>query len=324
MQTLAFHSCLSEQICRLIELRCLSGTDYQSQARLLWYFDRFLSDNKLVVPPLTREIVDSYMESLSHLHPRSQYNRFCVVSQLCKHMAQSEPCGYIPEPLHRRSLWSSTSPYIFNKSQIETLLSAASQLRPCHSIRPCTYRTLFGLLYTTGIRIGEAFALTLEDFNRMDKRLYIADGKFHKARFVPLHASTAHALAQYVDKRQHIKPRPKDAPLFINQHARKLHYSTVYSIFRKLLEQCGFPFQKYTGPRIHSFRHSFAVHRLLKWYKDGQDVNTRLPALATYMGHVNITSTQVYLRPTAELLEQVNGRFRNHFLRHVTPKGGKS
>jgi len=112
--------------------------------------------------------------------------------------------------------------------------------------------------------------------------------------------------------------------LFINQQTRKLHYSTVYGVFRKLLEQCGFPFRKYTGPRIHSFRHSFAVHRLLEWYRDGQDVNTRLPALATYMGHVNITSTQVYLRPTAELLEQVNDRFRNHYLRNVTPRGGKS
>ena len=76
-------------------------------------------------------------------------------------------------------------------------------------------------------------------------------------------------------------------------------------------------------PRLHDLRHAFAVNRLLDWYRDGQDINARLPALATYLGHVNIRSTQVYLRPTAELLGQVDERFHNHFLHQVKPKGGR-
>ena len=73
--------------------------------------------------------------------------------------------------------------------------------------------------------------------------------------------------------------------------------------------------------RLHDLRHSFAVHRLLAWYRDGEDINARLPWLATYMGHVDIRSTQVYLHATTDLLEQVNDRFHDHYLQHVTTQG---
>ena len=86
--------------------------------------------------------------------------------------------------------------------------------------------------------------------------------------------------------------------------------------------QCGIPHHRDTGPRIHDLRHTFAVHRLLAWYRDGQDINARLPWLATYLGHVDIQSTQVYLHATAELLGQVDQRFHRHYLQHVKSQGG--
>jgi site-specific recombinase XerD len=101
-----------------------------------------------------------------------------------------------------------------------------------------------------------------------------------------------------------------------------LHHGTVNQTFRHLLKQCNIHHSKHTGPRIHDIRHTFAVHRLLAWYRDGKDVNARLPWLATYMGHVDIHSTQVYLRATPELIEQVHRRFHNHYLHQVKPKGG--
>jgi integrase len=91
-----------------------------------------------------------------------------------------------------------------------------------------------------------------------------------------------------------------------------------------LLEQCGITGHNYTGPRLHSLRHTFTIHRLLAWYRDGQNINARLPMLATYMGHVDIRSTQVYLRPTAELLEHASARLHDHYLRTIDSKGGTS
>lgn len=316
------HSSLADEIQNFIHLRRLSGTDYQSQAQLLGYFDRFLFEQQISGPPLRREITDDYLLGLSHLAPRSRSNRFCVVRQLCQYLARNDPRGYVPEPLRFIPSQEAHSPYIYSPSQIQALLVAASKLPPANSLRPHTYRTLLGLLYSTGIRIGEALALNREDFQEAEQRLYIAQGKFRKARWVPLSASTSQALQQYLHKRLQVGSCSPDSPLFLNGRSRRLTPCTVNQIFRYLLGQCGICHSKLTGPRIHDLRHTFAVERLLVWYRDGQDVNARLPWLATYMGHVDIHSTQVYLHATPELIAEVDRRFYHHYLHQVKPKGG--
>ena len=322
MRPLRLQSPLAAQIQHFINLRRLSGTDYRSQAQLLGYFDRFLLEQDLSEPRMTREITDRYLTSLCRLAPRTRSNRFCVVRQLCEYLTRSDPLGYVPEPLRVVPSHGAHQPYIYSSSEIQALLGAASQLPPANSLRPHTYRTLLGVLYSTGIRIGEALALNLEHFHSAQQRLYIAEGKFRKARWVPLSPSTCRALEHYVRTRLLIRPRSPHSPLLLNQRSRRLHHPTVNQTFRHLLRQCGIHHSTHAGPRIHDLRHSFAVHRLLAWYRDGQDVNARLPWLATYMGHVDVHSTQVYLQPTAELVEQVDRRFHNHYLYQVKSQGG--
>ena len=324
MSARKLHSCLADKMQCFIELRRLSGTDYRSQTQLLGYFDRFLVEQGVTESRITREITDAYQQSLSHLRPRTRENRLCVVRQFCEYLTRTDPQCYVPERLRSIRSEEAHARHIYSTTEVQTLLAAASQLPPPNSLRPETYRTLLGLLYSTGIRIGEAFALNLEDFHSDPPRLWIAEGKFRKDRWVPLSSSTSGALQQYVQTRQKISPRSPDSPLFLNQRSRRLHYSTVNHTFRHLLKQSGIPHHKHTGPRIHDLRHTFAVHRLLAWYRDGQDVNARLPWLATYMGHVDIYSTQVYLRPTAELMEQVDRRFYQHYLQHVKSLGEPS
>ena len=321
MRPLKLHSCLSAQIENFINLRRLSGTDYQSQAQLLGYFDRFVFEQGPCAPRITPEITDRYQQSLLHLAPRTRSNRFCVVKQLSEYLARNDPLGYVPEPL--KALPSQGVPYIYSCSELQALLAAASELPPENSLRPHTYRTLLGVLYSTGIRIGEALALNLEHFDSAEQQLYIAEGKFRKARWVPLSASTCRVLKQYVQKRLQIRAHLPDSPLLLNQRSGRLRHCAVNQTFRHLLRQCGIHHSRQTGPRTHDLRHTFAVHRLLAWYRDGEDVNARLPWLATYMGHVYIHSTQVYLRATLELIEQVNRRFHNHYLNQVKPHGGK-
>ena len=321
MSPLKFQSPLAVQIQNFINLRRLSGADYQSQAQLLGYFDRFLVEQQISELRITREIVDRYLKSLSHLAPRSRFNRFSVVKQLCEYLARNDPAGYVPEPLRAISSRGAHQPYIYSSSEIQALLAAASQLPPKNSLRPHTYRTLLGLLYSTGIRIGEASALNLEHFHSQEQMVYIAEGKFRKARWVPLSITTCQALQQYMRKRLQMPPRSPDSPFFINQRSCQLHHCTVNQNFRHLLRQCGIHHSK-TGPRIHDLRHTFAVHRLLAWYRDGQDVNARLPSLSTYMGHVDIHSTQVYLRATPDLIEHVDQRFHDYYLHQVKHQGG--
>ncbi len=324
MKAWILSSCLAPQIETFIKLRQLSGTDYHSQVRLLGYFDRFLVGQDVQQPCITRDICDGYQNSLLGLAPRSQGNRFCVVRQLCKYLSQTDPHNYIPEALHTPSSRQAHRPYIFTCEQVGMLLTAAATLPPSGSLRPHTYRTLLGLLYSTGIRIGEAFALNIEHFFPEEQRLYVAEGKFRKSRWIVLSTSTSCALEQYIERRMDKEPNGPDTPLLLNERRQRLCHPTVRQAFMHMLHECGIPWARHVGPRIHDLRHSFAVNRLLAWYRDGEDVNARLPALATYMGHVDISSTQVYLQPTAELLGEVDSRFHDHYLKHLTSKGSQS
>jgi len=255
MKTLKFHSCLAPQIQSFISLRQLSGTDYHSQAQLLGYFDRFLVQEKICAPRIAPKIIEGYQHTLSHLTPRVKSNRFSVVRQFCAYLSRTDPLGYVPEPLRRIPPQAAHRPYIYNETEIKALLASASHLGPPGSLRPQTYRTLLGLLYSTGMRIGEALALNVKDFYSEQERLYIAEGKFHKARWVPLSACTCQALKHYVESRLQTTLRSLDSPLFVNQRGRRLRYVTVNQTFHRLLSQCAIAQKNRPGPRLHDLRH---------------------------------------------------------------------
>ncbi len=322
---LNFHSFLAESIRRFIDLRRLSGTDYHSQELLLGTFDRFVVEQALADEPrVTRQLVEAYQQSLAALAPRTRGNRMCVVRQLCRYMAARDPHVYVPEPVRTIPSPEAHAPYLYSHEDVQALMAAAATLPPSGSLRPCTVRTLLGLLYSTGLRIGEAFALNLADFYPTQQRLFIAAGKYRKARWIPLALSVCQALANYVQRRLQVPPQEPQVPLFVNLRGCRLHHWGVNHDFHQLLARCGIARGRHTSPRLMDFRHTFAVTRLLAWYREGCDVNARLPALATYMGHVNIASTQHYLHPTTELLAQVDQRFHTHYLDHVKTQGGSS
>ena len=319
---LSFHSFLADSIRRLIDLRRLSGTDYHSQALLLGAFDRFVVAQAVDPPQVTRQLVKAYQQSLSALAPRTRANRMCVVRQLCRYLAARDPRVYVPEPVRTIPSPGAHVPYLYRHEEVQALLAGATVLPPPGSLRPHTIATLLGLLYSTGLRIGEALALNLDDFHLPQQRLFIAAGKFHKARWIPLAPSVCQALANYIQRRLQLTPQGPQAPLFVNLRGRRLHHCSVNHDFHRLLAHCSIAQGQHVSPRLVDFRHTFTVTRLLAWYREGCDVNARLPALATYLGHVDITSTQCYLHPTAELLAQVDQRFHTHYLDHLKTQGG--
>ena len=324
MKPITFQSGFADSLDRFVRLRQSTGRDYRDQAYLLQRFDRFVVEQQRQSPRITRALTERYQRSLSDLSPRTRYNRFSVVRLFCQYLALDDPQSFVPEPLRHVSSRGAYVPYIYTSEQIRALLEAARALGPAHSLRPRTIETFLGLLYTTGMRTGEALGLNLEDAHVDRQALYVRQGKFRKDRWLPLDPSTDRALHVYLQRRtRHGRSAPGD-PLLINTAGRRLSYSSAHQTWRRLLDRVGIPHRKGHGPRLHDFRHTFAVHRLLDWYRDGQELNARLPALATYMGHVDLRSTQVYLQLTPELLEQVSQRFHTHFLNHVQPQGAHS
>ena len=317
-----FASLLADCFMDFVAFRRSGGADYCGRAKVLSYFDRFLCQQGFSCPYPTREIIDQYLTSLTRLNPNTRANRLAVVRQFCMYMRQFEPQCYVPEPTARTGPKLSRTPYIFTDDEIKALLVATHHLSPPDSLRPITFYTLFGLLYTTGLRVGEAIALDLADVDLARQRLYIQKGKFRKSRWIPISASICSVLQRYIQERTRIFPAAPQHPLFVNLQGRRFFRQIVYTAYRQALNRCRLRGGKgEQGPCIHDLRHSYACNRLAAAYRQGEDVNALLPALATYLGHVCITYTQVYLRATAELLEMANQRFHNNFLQNVLKKG---
>jgi integrase/recombinase XerD len=210
----------------------------------------------------------------------------------------------LPDQPHR------ATPYLYSDAEIAALITAAATLRT--PLRVATYQTLIRLLAITGIRVGEAIRLDTTDVDVENELLTVRDSKFGKSREVPIHPSTMDALGDYLDRRDRLRPTPATPALFISTAGTRLLYCNVDWTFLRLVDKAGLrPRSVSCRPRIHDLRHTFAVASLLDWYRDGGDVQARLPLLSTYLGHVHPGSTYWYLSAAPELLALAGQRLEH-------------
>lgn len=188
---------------------------------------------------------------------------------------------------------------MYSPAQIWPLLDAASELKP--PLRAATLTTLLGLLRVTGMRLGEARALTRLDVALEDGVIVIRHAKFNRMRLVPLHATTAAALRRYALTRDLLCPEPLTDRFFLSSIGGALSGSVVDQAFRRLTAAIGLR-DGGAGSRIHDLRHTFAVRTLTDWQRDGVEISTHLPMLSTYLGHVEPKNTYWYLSAVPELM----------------------
>jgi integrase len=159
---------------------------------------------------------------------------------------------------------------------------------------------LIALLPVTGLRISEALKLTVADVT-LDG-LLIRETKFRKTRLTPLHDTAAAALQRYLSYRQ---PRSATDAVFADARGLPLRYIAVKETFDRLVVRAGVASATHHRPRLHDFRHTFAVRALQNGPADRSRTGAHMTALATYMGHVNIYSTYWYLEAAADLMRDV-------------------
>lgn len=183
-------------------------------------------------------------------------------------------------------------PYLYTDEEIKRLLEATARLQSTKGIRPHTYYCLLGLLAVSGLRISEALALRDQDVDLQAGVLTIRSSKFKKSRFVPLHPSTVNALRHYTQQRDSlIRTRYSDS-FFVSDFGRSLEVSAVRRTFYELSRWAGLRQGEINrGPRLHDFRHRFAIQTMIQWYRTGQEVERRLPVLSTYLGHTHVSDT---------------------------------
>jgi len=206
-------------------------------------------------------------------------------------------------------------PYIYSQEEVKRLLEATASRARCN-LSPLTCRTLLLLLYGTGLRISEALGLDLADVDLEAGILHIRESKFYKTRLVPTGADLTRVLAHYASERNKHPPTSSDAPFLLTRRGKRPSRAAAENAFKGLREcaQVRRDDNSRYQPRLHDFRHAFAVTRLVRWYREGADVQRLLPQLATYLGHVHIAATQRYLTMTPELLRQASARFERYAL----------
>ena len=255
--------------------------------------------------PLTVEIALQWAQTSSGSRIY-QARRLDVVRRFARYMKLSIPGTEIPQegilgPSYRR-----IPPHIYSEEEVQDLIAACRRLTPDNGIRPHTHATLFGLLACTGMRISEALHLSVNDFDGDRGMITIVEGKFHKSRILPLHPSCVKALMAYLDLRERLHPATR--AFFVTELGTSLKYLKVLMTFREIASSLGWS----RDTRIHGLRHTFAVRRLLQWYRDGEDVHRRIGELSTYLGHCKVQDTYWYFSAVPELMALAAGRFERY------------
>ncbi len=301
-------SWLAPHFDNFVALRQASGVGYASQRKLLVAFDQYVGTHA-PEPPLRGETLLGYLASLERLSPRARDNVVAVVwpavAHARRHGARIEARPARP-PKSSARYWRQRQPRILSVEEVASILAAAHRLSPGVGLRTAT---MLGLLYTTGIRIGEALTLDVGDLDRQDQILTIRSGKFGKSRALPLYKSTVEALVRYMEHPLRPMGTEESAPIFVSTRGRRLSDTAARPGIRRACLAAEIPEPL---PRPHDFRHTFAVSRVLAWYELGRDVNALLPALSTYLGHSCVEHTRLYLVANGALLEQASVRFAHH------------
>lgn len=307
---------LREAIEVYIGWRRTHGAKFTTAANLLRHFLRY-ADGDATCDAVTTSEVLAFLAGNGPL-ARHRENKYYTLAGFWRYAISRGHATGSPLPSSEPKSPPRRPPYIYSADELRRLFDPATvESSRCGAVQldAVTLRTLLILLYGAGLRFSEATGLLMGDVNFAENILTIRATKFYKSRLVPIGPQLAGVLEDYISDRQRAGVvKGETSFLLANRTGTRLTSSTVQAAFdklRRITNIHGSPSGR-SIPRLHDFRHSFAVHRLTAWYRQGADVQRLLPALSTYLGHSDLEGTKVYLSMTPELLQQASSRFA-HF-----------
>lgn len=281
-----------------LTMRRALGHKLEGDGALLGQFVTFAEDAGVEV--LTIEIALAWARLPKDASPVWVAKRLAVVRIFVRHLAVLDPAHQVPPDDLLPVRATRPVPYLYSPAEVTALMAAARELT--NPLKAATFETLIGLLACTGLRAGEAMRLDRDDFDADHALLSVRHSKFDKTRQIVVHDTTVGALRRYGLRRDELRPQPQAEALFLSSSGKRLCHAVLQPTFVGLLQRSGVGSSAPRRPRVHDLRHSFTVATLLGWYRDGGDVQARMPALSTYLGHVDPSSTYWYLSASPELL----------------------
>lgn len=305
MRNLTYESLFKDHLQSHVELKQALGYKYETEAAHLKRFDRYLVENYPLATSLTKEIVLTWCRKKAYETQANQCARASILRQFTKYLvsigeeAYILPKGYFPAE-------KPYIPHIYTQDELSRFFAKTDQ---CHEScefpdRPRIMPVFFRMIYLCGLRVSEARLLKVGDVDLDNGILSIQHSKKDNSRLVPLSDALAERCRQYSRK---VHPIPVlDHYFFPAPGGKPMTIGNVYKNFRKFLWQAGISHQgRGYGPRVHDFRHTYAVHCLKKWVEQEKDVAVYLPVLKTYLGHDSFEETAYYLRLTADVFPEM-------------------
>lgn len=233
--------------------------------------------------------------------------RLAMVRGFARYLQAIDPAHEVPPTRLLSGRSARPIPFLYSDDDIATLMAAARALTPAGW--GATVEVIIGLLWATGMRIGEVLRLDVDDLDVDTQALTVHLAKFGRSRLVPITPSTTRALSAY---RAGLPATPTNPAMFVTPAGRRVRYQRFNLAFVALVDEAGITTTAGKRPRAHDARHSFAVRTLTGWYRDGLDVHALLPRLSTYLGHVEPASTYWYLTAAPELMALAADRLEAH------------
>jgi len=292
---------LREAVDNFLEMRRVMGFKVYVPGLMLRDFASFLEREG--VAHITTELALRWAKQPKDSKPSHWQNRLGVVRGFARHMSAFDSRTEIPPPWILPPGSRRRTPHIYSDEEIMSLIEAAERLSPATVLRRRTCSTLIGLLAATGMRLGEACALERKDVDLDQGILTIRKAKFGKSRLVPVHTSTRSALERYAHRRDLNSKKINTPHFFVSDKGMRMSEESVWTAFVRVSNQIGLRNNSEgRRPRLHDLRHTFAVKTLVRWYREGLDVERRIPILSTYLGHARMHHTYWYFSATPELL----------------------
>jgi site-specific recombinase XerD len=290
------------------------GRRYDVEEKTLALFDDYLVAHQIAdAAAVSVDLIDRFLASRPRPRPRSYNHLRCTLVRLFSWMVAQGRLARTPVQSRPRRATYQRLPFIFDVPNARRLLNLVQTLPDQGGTfqRGKTYHALLAVLYGLGLRVSEVCHLSVEDVEFERRLLVIRETKFYKTRLVPFGPKLEALLKDYLQlKTQHWGNLPPEAPLFALRGGRPINPCTVSQTFHHLMPRLHLEIPPgCSAPRLHDLRHSFAVGTLIRWYRTGADPQAHLLALATFLGHVDVNSTAVYLTMTATLLQEANRRF---------------
>ncbi len=298
---------LRRTLSEYLSLRRGLGFRLKTPSQLLRSFVAHLETRR--ISHITTEIALRWARLPQAAQPSWWSARMRAVRQFAQYLSASDPRTEVPPHGLLQIPNRRTKPYIYSDREVRSLLEAAGKIRSRKGFKRRTYPVLFGLLSISGLRIREVLNLDRQTVDLESGLLTIRNTKFGKTRYVPLHRSVTRALARYARLRDVRFPRPKTPAFFVGDQGTPITLCAVRWNFLKLSRRIGLrgPEDR-RGPRLHDFRHRFAIRTLVRWYRTGADVDRWMPVLSTYLGHLKPKDTYWYLSAAPALFRQVSAR----------------